>query len=235
MHTVLLATLILFGVICIAAGVVMVSGVIGGSDNDDKETAATDLPPTKPGLQLDTALSSNLTVVLKATAATDPDDTTLDYYWDMGDGTQPKQGGLACTYSYPGNGSYLVTLIVTDGKNFNSTSTRVSLGATSSNDSDDDTVGIDENDGYDYSDLPPAALGGGDDDDAVAPKDEQGTENTIFSTNDGNGVKMAGAATIAIGVVVIAIAIIIIVVLVAVVRRKNATEAATEATKEKKP
>ena len=229
MHTILITTLILFGVICIVAGIVMVSGLIGGKDEDNDTKTATDLPPTSPGLQLDATHSSNLTVVLKATAATDPDDTDLVYYWDLGDGTAPTKGTLECTHTYASNGSYVVTLIVTDGKSFNSTSTRIVLGAPASDDDDNDTIGLDGDAGYDYAKLKPQGAGG-DDDSTSVPTDDKTSENTIFSTSDGNGVKMAGAATIAIGVVVIVIAIIIIVILVAVVKRKNAAEAA-----EKKP
>jgi len=224
-HTVLLTALLVSGVLCIAAGIVMVSGVLG--DDGDKEDlntkAATDLPPTASGFNVDFVASKDLTIALHGQPATDPDDAQLTYLWDLGDGSAPKAGALEYNYTYASNGTYVVTLIVTDGTNYNSTSKRITIGSSAVSGDDNETIGLD-GDGYDYSKLSSPGGGSDDDDDdsaPPAPTEDRSSENTIFSTSDGNGVKLAGAATIAIGVVVIAIAIIIIIILVAVVKRKE--------------
>jgi MYXO-CTERM domain-containing protein len=57
--------------------------------------------------------------------ATDPTDQTLTWRWDFGDGTEPMSGeGLTeVTHTFADNGSYVVTLTVTDTDDLSATAT----------------------------------------------------------------------------------------------------------------
>ncbi len=54
------------------------------------------------------------TVNFDASCSSDPDNDSLDYSWNFGDGYSDK--GIAVSHSYPSSGAYEVTLIVDDGQ-----------------------------------------------------------------------------------------------------------------------
>jgi PKD repeat protein len=56
----------------------------------------------------------NLTVELNASASSDPDGTIANYSWNFGDDANGT--GVLVTHEYPANGTYNVTLTVTDDK-----------------------------------------------------------------------------------------------------------------------
>jgi len=63
----------------------------------------------------------NLTVELNASASSDPDGTIANYSWNFGDDANGT--GVLVTHEYPANGTYNLTLTVTDdngGKNHTS-------------------------------------------------------------------------------------------------------------------
>ncbi|MCB0166104.1 MAG: PKD domain-containing protein [Anaerolineae bacterium] len=53
-------------------------------------------------------------VTLDGSGSFDPDDTSLTYSWDFGDGSPPSTGAVV-THVYLDNGDYVATLTVTDG------------------------------------------------------------------------------------------------------------------------
>jgi PKD repeat protein len=56
----------------------------------------------------------NLTVELNASASSDPDGTIANYSWNFGDDANGT--GVLVTHEYPANGTYNITLTVTDDK-----------------------------------------------------------------------------------------------------------------------
>ena len=58
----------------------------------------------------------NETITFDASASYDPDGTVVSYAWDFGDGTTST--GITATHSYATEGSYTVTLQVTDNDGF---------------------------------------------------------------------------------------------------------------------
>lgn len=68
----------------------------------------------------------NLTVTFNASASNDPDGSIIDYSWSFGDNGYGK--GVEVVYTYLANGTYNVTLTVTDNGNIkNSTSKDVTV------------------------------------------------------------------------------------------------------------
>ena len=85
-----------------------------------------------PSAQL-TASPSNglspLTVEFSSAGSSDPDvGTTLNYAWDFGDGTTSTQANPTQTYTV--NGTYTVTLTVSDGEKTGNASQRIIVGST---------------------------------------------------------------------------------------------------------
>lgn len=54
------------------------------------------------------------TAAFDATASSDPDGSVVRYDWDFGDGTAQADAGPTPSHTYPGPGTYLVALTVTD-------------------------------------------------------------------------------------------------------------------------
>jgi subtilisin family serine protease len=72
-----------------------------------------------------------LTCDFDASGSSDPDLDTLTYAWNFGDDTQGAEGMLA-THTYAAEGTYSVTLTVSDGADTGSTTTSVAVTAPSS-------------------------------------------------------------------------------------------------------
>jgi len=67
------------------------------------------------------ASCSSLQCSFNAMASTDPDGTIVDYQWDFGDGTSGT--GVAPVHTFPGDGTFNVTLTVMDNQSATATST----------------------------------------------------------------------------------------------------------------
>jgi PKD repeat protein len=67
----------------------------------------------------------NETVTFDASNSSDPDGTIVNYFWSFGDGTTENQtGGVTTIHSYTSEGSYNVTLTVTDNDQLTYTTTK---------------------------------------------------------------------------------------------------------------
>jgi PKD repeat protein len=78
---------------------------------------ATNTPPSAVATANPTTGSAPLTVAFDGSASTDPDGDTLTYAWDLdGDGATDDSTAARPTYTYMSNGTYTVTLRVTDTK-----------------------------------------------------------------------------------------------------------------------
>ena len=69
-----------------------------------------------------TAVPSGLDVAVNAAASTDPDGTVDTYAWDFGDGQTGT--GVTTQHSYPADGTYTITLTVTDNGGATASTTR---------------------------------------------------------------------------------------------------------------
>jgi len=64
--------------------------------------------------------ANNLTVAFNASASNDPDGNIGNYSWSFGD--ESEGNGVNVTHAYPANGTYVVSLTVTDNGNAKNTS-----------------------------------------------------------------------------------------------------------------
>lgn len=78
--------------------------------------------PNEPPTASFTYDCNGLTCNFDAEASSDSDGTITDYAWDFGDGSSGS--GVTPSYSYPGNGTYQVTLTVTDNEGATSSATQ---------------------------------------------------------------------------------------------------------------
>ena len=66
--------------------------------------------------------AANKTVTFDASNSSDPDGTIIIYLWDVGDGT--TGAGITATHSYKLDGTYTVTLTITDNNALTETATK---------------------------------------------------------------------------------------------------------------
>ncbi|PRZ41909.1 PKD domain-containing protein [Antricoccus suffuscus] len=71
-------------------------------------TASADEAPTAAFI----AAATDLTLDVDASASSDPEESTLSYGWDFGDGATGS--GVTASHTYAADGAYVVTLTVTD-------------------------------------------------------------------------------------------------------------------------
>ncbi len=83
----------------------------GATDSATQNVSVT-VPANQPPVASFTKSCSNLDCSFDASASSDPDGTVAGYAWDFGDGTSGS--GATPTHTYTSNGSYDVTLTVTD-------------------------------------------------------------------------------------------------------------------------
>jgi PKD repeat protein len=76
------------------------------------EGTPTNQPPTAVASVLPTSGTAPLEVVANGSGSTDPDGTIVSYAWDFGDGATSDL--FVASHTYTSQGSYLVTLTVTD-------------------------------------------------------------------------------------------------------------------------
>ena len=88
------------------------------TDNDDltDSDTATKIVENRPPVAFFTQsvadIKTNKSTRFDASSSYDPDGTIESYFWDFGDGTNAT--GVEVTHAYDGDGSYMVTLTVTD-------------------------------------------------------------------------------------------------------------------------
>jgi len=69
-------------------------------------------PPTASFTESTETVYTDESITFNATGSYDPDGTITSYFWNFGDGTNAT--GMIVTHSYADNGTYVVTLTVTD-------------------------------------------------------------------------------------------------------------------------
>jgi len=69
-------------------------------------------PPVASFTESAETVYTNETISFNASASFDPDGTIVNYFWDFGDGTNAT--GVTTSHSYTHDGTYIVTLTVTD-------------------------------------------------------------------------------------------------------------------------
>jgi len=79
----------------------------------DFRFTATAIADPQPIAFFESAVASSGAVQVVAARASDPENDEASYSWDFGDGT-PTASGRMQTHSYDGEGTYIVTLFVTD-------------------------------------------------------------------------------------------------------------------------
>lgn len=83
------------------------------------------LPPEASFTFSPTSPEVDQTVTFDASNSSDPDGTIVDYFWIFGDGTTENQtGGVTTIHSYTSEGSYNVTLTVTDNDQLTNTTAK---------------------------------------------------------------------------------------------------------------
>ena len=87
----------------------------GTPPNVPLDPAPASLPPVANAGGPYFGVAGETSVVFDGSGSSDPENATLDYFWDFGDGSTGT--GVAPTYVYPLAGSYTVTLVVSDGPN----------------------------------------------------------------------------------------------------------------------
>ncbi len=105
---------------------VIVAVVVGLATLQPKTTPQSVNRPPVAHFAVDKA--DNLTVVLNASASSDPDGNITSYSWSFGDETPNGTTGPVIDHTFPANGTYKVVLTVTDnGGKTNSTSENVTV------------------------------------------------------------------------------------------------------------
>jgi PKD repeat protein len=94
----------------------------GATATSSQQVTVPDVPANQAPTASFTATASPLQVALNASASTDPDGTIASYAWDFGDGTTGT--GVTTTKTYAAEGTYTVTLTVTDDQGAIGTTTQ---------------------------------------------------------------------------------------------------------------
>jgi len=89
-------------------------GAFRQSDTWNFTTAEFNMPPIASFTENATIVFTYDVIHFDASDSYDPDGTIIDYFWDFGDGTNAT--GITVDHSYANNGTYIVTLTVTDDK-----------------------------------------------------------------------------------------------------------------------
>ena len=85
-------------------------------DGDTASTTATKTVLNRPPVSIFTESAETVytseVITFNASGSYDPDGTIVSYFWDFGDGTNTT--GVTVSYAYTTNGTFIVTLTVTD-------------------------------------------------------------------------------------------------------------------------
>ena len=87
-----------------------------GGDNDGGDNDDTNTPPVARLDSSNAVGQGPLTVSLDGSASSDADGDALTYSWDFGDGSDSTDAGSQTSHEYTAEGSYTVTLTVSDGE-----------------------------------------------------------------------------------------------------------------------
>ena len=88
----------------------------GGLTNSVTQPVTVNLPNLLPTARF-TSAAVDLAVAFDGSTSSDPDQSIVGYAWDFGDGTtQPKSATSSANHTFPGTGTYPVTLTVTDSE-----------------------------------------------------------------------------------------------------------------------
>jgi len=97
------------------------------TDNDGATATATatkmvlNRPPVALFTESATVVYTGEVIAFNASSSYDPDGSIVNYFWSLGDGTNAT--GVTVTHAYADNGTYVVTLIVTDNEGATATAT----------------------------------------------------------------------------------------------------------------
>ena len=94
----------------------------GATDTTTNTADVADIPNVNPTADL-TSTCEELQCVFDATGSSDSDGTLDAFDWDFGDGTLLADGGATPTHTYVADGSYDVTVTVTDNEDATDTGT----------------------------------------------------------------------------------------------------------------
>jgi len=99
-------------IVATAAAILLIVTVVGLASLAPKSKPESVNRPPVADFRYD---ANNLTVAFNASASNDPDGSLTNYSWSFGDDSEGN--GVAITHEYPANGTYAVTLTVTDNGN----------------------------------------------------------------------------------------------------------------------
>ncbi len=103
-----------------------ISGIFFFSQDDDDDDDELNHAPLAVIETDKTTVQANHTITFDGSDSTDPDNDTLSFTWDFGDGSPEETGSpVDHVYSIPGN--FTVTLVVSDGEESNTTSLAITV------------------------------------------------------------------------------------------------------------
>jgi len=95
----------------------------GLNNTNSQNITVLNRPPVASFTESATTVLTGTTITFNASTSYDPDGTIVSYFWDFGDGTNAT--GVTVDHSYSDDGTYTVTLTVTDDDGATDTATSI--------------------------------------------------------------------------------------------------------------